>query len=529
MSYLVTAPIYYANAKPHIGSLYTTILADILARAAILAGESPSSTRLLTGTDEHGLKIEQAAKKAGQAPAEFVASVSKSFEQSFLQFGLDRETLVFAHTTDPRHRQLVQTVVKSLDQAGLIYKKEYRGWYCVGCEEYKEEYQESAAAELNVEAPSCPLHQHPLSLVTEPIYFFRLSQFQDDLIRVIESQRFRIEPATRRHEVLSFLAQPLRDIPISRQRSKVAWGIDFPLDCDHTVYVWLDALLYYLTFSDETLDSTGAKPSFWPANVQLIGKDILRFHAIILPAVLLALDLPLPNCLLAHGFFTVEGQKMSKSLGNVLTPDSLLEALPGPLATEAVRYLLVTMTQVGEDADITLTRFQDRYQAELVNGLGNLTQRLITLAVKAQFEVENWQALSGSTTDEASDHTSDQTIDQTSDQTSRVAANFDLDQLKLDPNQPLTLTHQLEALWQQFEAINQRLSQSAPWLGLNPEATPAARHQAEQVIAEELNTLRRLVQVSLPAVMPVTAQTIETQIATLTPVALFPRLSTLKR
>lgn len=503
MSYLVTAPIYYANAQPHIGSLYTTILADILARAAILAGESTSSTRLLTGTDEHGLKIEQAAKQAGLPPAEFVAAVSRDFEQSFLQFGLDPETLLFAHTTDPRHAKLVQTVIRTLDQAGLIYKKEYRGWYCIGCEEYKEEYKEGDQAE-GVTAPSCPLHQKPLSLVTEPIYFFRLSQFQADLIRVIESQRFRIEPASRRQEVLSFLAQPLRDIPISRQRSKVSWGIDFPLDSDHTVYVWLDALLYYLTFSDETLEAT-ADPGFWPANVQLIGKDILRFHAIILPAVLMALDLPLPGCLLAHGFFTVEGQKMSKSLGNVLTPQALVEALPGPLATEAVRYLLVTMTQVGEDADITLDRFQERYQAELVNGLGNLTQRLITLAVKAQFKVEQWEP-----------------------QTTPSAA-IDFNQLKLDPNQPLTITSQLEALWQQFEAINQRLSQAAPWLGLNPEATPAARQAAKQVIAEELNLLRRLIQLSLPAVMPVTAQTIETQIATLTPVALFPRLSTRER
>ncbi len=502
MSYLVTAPIYYANAKPHIGSLYTTILADILARAAILAGEPTSSTRLLTGTDEHGLKIEQAAKQAGLAPAEFVASVSQSFEQSFLQFGLDTATLIFAHTTDPRHAKLVQTVVKALDQAGHIYKKEYRGWYCVGCEEYKEEYQETATQD---QIPNCPLHQQPLSLITEPIYFFRLSQFQPDLIRVIESQRFRIEPATRRQEVLSFLAQPLRDIPISRQRSKVSWGIDFPLDSDHTVYVWLDALLYYLTFSDETLESTTTEPSFWPANVQLIGKDILRFHAIIFPAVLLALDLPLPGCLLAHGFFTVEGQKMSKSLGNVLTPESLLEALPGPLATEAVRYLLVTMTQVGEDADITLKRFQERYQAELVNGLGNLTQRLITLAVKAQFEVENWEPQTTSN------------------------AEIDFNQLRLDPNQPIQLTSQLEALWQQFEAINQRLSQSAPWLGLNPDATPAARQAAEQVIADELQLLRRLVQSSLPAVMPATAQAIENQIATLTPVALFPRLSTRER
>lgn len=519
MSYLVTAPIYYANAQPHIGSLYTTILADILARAAILAGESTSSTRLLTGTDEHGLKIEQAAKQSGLPPAEFVAAVSRDFKQSFLQFGLDPETLLFAHTTDPRHAKLVQTAIRILDQAGHIYKKEYRGWYCIGCEEYKEEYKEGDQAE-GVTAPSCPLHQKPLSLVTEPIYFFRLSEFQTDLIRVIESQSFRIEPASRRQEVLSFLAQPLRDIPISRQRSKVSWGIDFPLDNDHTVYVWLDALLYYLTFSNETLETT-ADPGFWPANVQLIGKDILRFHAIIFPAVLLALKLPLPVCLLAHGFFTVEGQKMSKSLGNVLTPQALVEALPGPLATEAVRYLLVTMTQVGEDADITLDRFQERYQAELVNGLGNLTQRLITLAVKAQFKVGQWEPK----TIRVESSTASQMVIQL------VAPNREIDfyRLRLDPKQPLTITSQLEALWQQFEAINHRLSQAAPWLGLNPNATPAARQAAEQVIAEELNTLRRLVQLSLPAVMPVTAQTIETQIATLTPVALFPRLSTRER
>jgi len=363
--FYITTPIYYVNDKPHIGHAYTTVAADVLVRWHRLLGEE---VFFLTGTDEHGAKIEAAAQKNGQDAQKFVDEKTQTFKNAWQELNIKYSN--FLRTTDNNHVRAVQNALQVFFDKGLIYKGNYKGLYCVSCEQYK--------LEDDLVDGKCPEHNIEPILMKEECYFFKLSQFEKILIEKISSDELTIEPEERKNEVLSFLRRGLKDISISRKNVK--WGIVLPFDESQTVYVWVDAFLNYLTGLGWD-GSTGKTPDFFPPDIQLMSKDILRVHATIWMALLLALEIPLPKKIFVHGFFTVNGQKMSKSLGNVIWPEDLVEKF----GADGARYLLMSSLSYGQDGDITMERFVGKYNADLANGLGNLISRVFNL-IEMNFE-----------------------------------------------------------------------------------------------------------------------------------------------
>jgi len=359
-TYYITTAIDYPNAKPHMGHAYEKIIADALARYQRLKGKQ---VFFLTGVDEHGQKIEEAATKAQQTPDAFLGSIVPSFVEmcDMLNISYDR----FIRTTETQHTKVSLTVFNKVKDAGLIYKGEYEGLYCVGCEAYY--------LERELENGLCPNHKRKPELHKTESYFFKLSAFQDQLITHIQKNPAFIQPESRRNEVLAKLKEPLRDLSISRTNFK--WGIPVPGDEQHILYVWFDALLNYLTGIDYP-DATYA--TYWPPQCQQIGKDIIWFHAVIWPAILLALNLPLPHTVYAHGFLTVEGQKMSKSIGNVLDPIQLVSEF----GADKTRYYFLREVRLGEDGNYSRHAFIDRTNADLADALGNLLQRTTVMIHK---------------------------------------------------------------------------------------------------------------------------------------------------
>ena len=361
--FYITTPIYYVNAKPHIGGAYTTIAADVLARWHRMKGER---VFFLTGTDEHGQKIAQAAEKKKITPQELCNQNAAKYEEVWDTLKVSYNK--FIRTTNPEHERMVAKVFKYLFDQKLIYKGTYQGLYCVGCERY---YTTKELVD-----GKCPIHQKKAITISEKCYFFKLSAFQRQLLRLIKNNEWVIEPRERRNEVLGFLrTEKLEDLAFSRE--KVEWGIPIPWDKSQTVYVWIDALLNYLSGIGWKGQSKKL-PRDWPPTVQLIGKDILRFHAVIWPAILLSLEVPLPKRLYAHGFFTVGGKKMGKSLGNIIDPEEMAVTF----GTDALRWLLLSAFPFGQDGDISQSKFYDKYNADLSNGLGNLLRRVLALALK---------------------------------------------------------------------------------------------------------------------------------------------------
>lgn len=362
--FYITTPIYYVNDVPHIGHAYTTIATDVLARYHRLLEKD---VFFLTGTDEHGAKVAEAAKEAGKKPKEFCDQVVSRFLDAWKKLNISND--YFIRTTDPRHEKIVQKLLQKVYDNGYIYEGTYEGLYCVGCEKF--------LTESDLVDGRCPLHpnQKPAKQ-KEKNYFFKLSNFRQKLIRAIESQNnpnhHEILPEERRNEILGKLKQGLDDVSISR--AAVEWGIAIPWDKTQTIYVWIDALLNYYTATQFLKN----KAQFWPAELHLIGKDILWFHTVIWQAFLLAAGLPLPKQVFAHGFFTVNGQKMSKSLGNVISPDDLIKKF----GVDGTRYLMLSEFPFGTDGDISLEKFKIRYNADLANGLGNLITRVLALVEK---------------------------------------------------------------------------------------------------------------------------------------------------
>lgn len=362
--FFVTAPIYYVNARPHLGHSYTTIAADVLARYHRLQNKE---VFFLTGTDEHGAKIEKIAQQANISPRKLCYENSKLFKQAWQNLNISYDN--FIRTTNPNHIKSVQNVFQILHNKKLIYKGIYKGLYCLGCEQYK--------AKSDLINGKCPDHQIKPEIIKEENYLFKLSQFENILKRKIKSDEFEIKPDERKKEVLGFLKKGLQNISVSRQ--KIKWGIPLPFDKKHTAYVWIDAFLNYLTGLGWN-GNPKKLPTFWPPNLQLMSKDILRVHTTIWPALLLALEIPLPKKIFIHGYFTVNGQKMSKSLGNVIQPEELIKKF----GVDAARYLLLSVCSFGKDGDISRERLSEKYNTDLASGLGNLVTRIITMAIKAK-------------------------------------------------------------------------------------------------------------------------------------------------
>ena len=364
--FYITTPIYYANAEPHIGSAYTTIAADILARWHRMKGDA---TFFLTGTDEHGQKIQEAARASGMEPKEFVDSVSGKFREMLEMISASNDN--FIRTTDEEHVKEVKDVLQRMFDGGFIYKGVYDAYYCVGCEQY--------LSKSELEDGKCPLHRKEPEIIKEECYMFRLSSFQEKLASLIESGEYRIIPETRRNEILSFIKEGLQDISISRKKSKVWWGIEMPFDSESTCYVWVDAFWNYVS----GLKEKGAFDKFWPPDVQLMANDIIRVHATIWPAILLATGNSLPKCLFVHGYFTVNGQKMSKSLGNVVSPVQIVDKY-GP---DSLRYFLIRDIQFGQDGDFSEASLKERVNNELGANFGNLFFRVTSFIEKNFGEV----------------------------------------------------------------------------------------------------------------------------------------------
>ncbi len=356
--FYITTPIYYVNARPHIGHAYTTIACDTIARRHRMLGDD---TWFLTGTDEHGQKIERAAQAAGKTPQQFTDEVSAEFRTLWDRMGLTYDD--FIRTTSARHQKGVQALWRKIRDNGYIYKGTYTGQYCVSDELYVD-------AEPGAPCPDCG---RPTETVHEENYYFKLSAFQDQLIRLYTEQPDFIRPETRRNEVLSFVRGGLRDLSISR--STFSWGIPVPDDPKHVVYVWLDALANYITALGYGAGETSKFDKYWPADVHMIGKEIVRFHCVYWPAFLLAAGLPLPKGITAHGWLLFEESKMSKSRGNIVRAETIVDVL----GTDALRYFLLREVVFGQDGSFSFDALVQRYNSDLANGLGNLAKRTLTM------------------------------------------------------------------------------------------------------------------------------------------------------
>lgn len=360
--FYITTPIYYVNDKPHVGHAYTTLAADVFARyyRTVLGAEN---VFFLTGTDEHGAKVAASAAKNEKSPQQFVNEVSQLYKDAWKDLGISYDS--FIRTTDSAHKKLVSDVLTALYEKGFIYKNLYKGIYCVGCEKY-------LSAEEIVDG-KCPLHPNlALAEQEEENYFFKLSEVAPKVEAALESGVYAVLPEERKNEIRGKLKSGINDISISRVG--LEWGIPLPWDKKHTVYVWVDALLNYLTATE----SFEGKKKFWPPDLQLMAKDILWFHALIWEAMLLAAGYELPKQIFAHGFFTIDGQKMSKSLGNTIDPRDLVREY----GVDGARYLLLSSFPFGADGDISLSKFREKFNADLANGLGNLVSRVAKLCEK---------------------------------------------------------------------------------------------------------------------------------------------------
>jgi methionyl-tRNA synthetase len=366
MSFTLTTPLYYVNDRPHLGSTYTTLACDAIARFRRLQGDRVT---FITGCDEHGLKIQRTAEAAGLSPLAHCDAVSEQFRSLWQRWGISHDR--FIRTTDPRHQALVAEFFHRVEASGDVVEGRQQGWYCVACEEFKDDPHEA-------EDPECTIHRRPLEWRDEVNLFFRLSRYQDAIGELVSRPDF-VAPASRRREVQNFVAGGLRDFSISRV--DLPWGIPVPGHEGHTFYVWFDALLGYLS----ALLQPGDSPRLdlltqrgWPADLHVIGKDILRFHAVFWPAMLLSAGLPLPARVFGHGFLTREGQKMGKSLGNVLDPEVLLQRC----GRDAVRWYLLRDIPFGDDGDFQQQRFIDLVNNDLANTIGNLLNRTSSMARK---------------------------------------------------------------------------------------------------------------------------------------------------
>lgn len=365
--FYLTTPIYYVNDVPHIGHTCTTVAADILARFHRQLGDQ---VFFLTGTDEHGAKVAQAAEKENLTPQAFCDRVSENFIKAWKQLNISND--YFIRTTNPAHKKFVSEFIQKVYDKGDIYKAKYEGSYCIGCEKF--------VTETDLVNGKCPLHPaDEIQKQIEENYFFKLSKYTKPLIKAIEDKNdqnhYQISPPAKKEEVLSKLKTGIDDLSISR--ANVPWGIPIPWDNNQTIYVWFDALLNYYTATKIT-----DREEYWPTNLHLVGKEILWFHTVIWEAMLLSAGVPRPKKVFAHSFYMIDGQKMSKSIGNVIKPEDLVIKY----GVDGTRYLIASSFPYSDDSDVSWKKFTEKYNADLANGLGNLVARVAKLAEKAEIK-----------------------------------------------------------------------------------------------------------------------------------------------
>jgi len=438
MSYYVTTPIYYVNGEAHIGHAYTTFIADAMARYRRLIGED---VFFLTGTDEHGQKIEESAKKFGKPTQQFADEISALFKNLWDEFGISYDH--FIRTTDKDHMRGVQKAFETMYAKGDIYKGNYEGHYCVSCETFFPETQ-------LVDGEFCPDCGRATSIVKEESYFFRLSAYELKLLDYYEAHTDFILPKSRRNEVINFVKGGLNDLSVTR--TSFSWGVPMPEslgDSKHVMYVWLDALLNYITALGYGKDE--ARMHYWPAQLQLVGKDILRFHAIYWPAFLMSLDLPLPKHIGAHGWWTRDGEKMSKSKGNVVSPKEVADAY----GLENLRYFMMREVPFGQDGDFSQRALIDRINSDLSNDLGNLLNRIIGMSGKySDFVIDSADVMKF--------HRAEM------DEVSAVLGSVEAYLGEVQ-------THRfLEELWKLFAIGNKAIEAHAPWVKMKEGKTDEA-------------------------------------------------------
>jgi len=467
MSNYYTTPIYYVNGEAHIGHAYTTFITDMLARYSRLKGEK---TYFLTGTDEHGQKIEESAAKAGKPTQQFADEISATFKDLWDEFGISYDQ--FIRTTDEEHKVGVQHAFKKMFDKGDIYKGEYEGNYCVSCETFFPESQ-------LIDGEFCPDCGRTTNTVKEESYFFKLSNYEQKLLDYYEAHDDFILPKSRRNEVINFVKGGLHDLSVTR--TSFSWGVKLPEslnDDKHVMYVWLDALLNYITALGYGRDE--AKMDLWPAQMHLVGKDILRFHAIYWPAFLMSLDLPLPKHIAAHGWWTRDGEKMSKSKGNVVSPKEVADAY----GVENLRYFMMREVPFGQDGDFSQRAFIDRINSDLSNDLGNLLNRIIGMSGKYSDAVID-------SVDVAKYHSAE---------LEEMYAILDNVEKFLDEVQ----THRfLEELWKVFTIGNKAIEAHAPWVKVKE----GKKDEALATVALVANILAKA-SLLLHAFMPETTKTI---------------------
>ncbi len=465
MSFYVTTPIYYVNAAPHLGHAYTTIAADVMARHHRQRGEE---VFFLTGTDEHGEPVADAAHAQGVSPQELADRNAERFKA--LAPLIEASNDFFIRTTDPQHMAKVQEVLSRVRENGFVYEGTYEGWYCPRCADFK--------ADNEIDPGNrCPIHHSELTREQEDSYFFALSSFQERLERLYAEREDFVAPRTRYNEALSFIRSGLRDVPLTRHG--LTWGVSVPWDPDHVFYVWFDALLnYYSALSyapDPRSDGTaeGLTARFWPASYHVIAKDILRFHAVYWPALLMAAEIELPEHVFVHGFLLMEGEKMSKSLGNVLDPFAVIDRF----GADALRFYLLREVPFGQDGSVSLSSFEQRYESELANELGNLASR--TTAMLARYRDG---AVSPGEIDPG-------LVEDFAGLPERVSMHLDRAELTLA----------LDEIWQRVRRLNRYVEEEAPWRLAKEDARAGDLDRVLRTLAEGLRSVTVLLWPYLPA------------------------------
>lgn len=478
---LITTPIYYVNDKPHIGHAYTTLAADVLTRFFRAQGKE---VFFLTGTDEHGVKIAESAKKSGITPKELCDKNSKLFKKAWKNLNIEYNH--FIRTTDKKHEKVVVEFLNKLKEKDAVYEKEYSGLYCTGCEKF--------LTEKELVDEKCPDHNTKPEKISEKNYFFKLNL---KLVKELIDKQLKIRPPRAKSEILGLLKQGLDDFSISRQKERVRWGIDLPFDKNQTVYVWVDALLNYLTG-----DGSDKFKECWKDGyvIHLLAKDILKFHAIYWPAMLSTAGEKIPDEEFIHGFFTINGQKMSKTLGNIIDPNAIVKKF----GVDGTRYLLLSQFPFGQDGDVKQDKFVEKYNADLANGLGNLVARVLTLAAKNEVKYRDntpvHDASLGGRADENKGRVGD----------AKTSHKKNMEDFKL--------FEALEDIWKLIACCDGYVQNKKPW-----ELTGADKPKAEKILSDLLYCISEIANLIEPF-LPDTAKKIHNQLKSGKSKPLFPRL-----